>query len=310
MGRASGSPYISTTCTARVLLIPNRSASSRKDEPACRAAMIRRLRDALSCVLAAVLTLYTSGGHRTVRAVIERSGATPRIGAIPGQPYPFGPAWAAYRLPCPGASEFVTPREAGVAFEGEPADGPNPPAGDPPKPPATPPAPAQPPATGEPAPDADGMTTDAGRRALAAERDRAKALQKELDDLRAASATDDEKREASIKAAAASERDEYWAGRIRTSEVRSALRAAGLTNDKALVLAVNAPEFAALEVSTDDGSVKGLDKTIEAFRKDYPEMFAQPKPAGQPTRGPQSGADKDRPKSLSDAVAAHYAARA
>lgn len=243
---------------------------------------------------------------------MHANGATPRTGSNPGHAYPFGPVWAPYRLPCPGRNEFVTPRAAGIGFEGEPADGATPPAGqgNPPAPPATPPAP---PATGGPDADADGMTTDAGRRALAAERQKARDLQKELDDFKASTQSDDEKRVAGIKAQAAKERDEYWSGRIRTSEVRSALRAAGLTNDKALALAVNAAEFEALEVDPEAGTVKDLGKTIEAFKKDYPEMFAAAKPPAQPSRGPQNGAPgtgTDAPKSLGDALSSHYKAGA
>lgn len=241
--------------------------------------------------------------------MIEASGATPGTGAIPDQLYPVSSAWAAYRLPCVGANGFVTSREAGVAFEGEPAPtgGANPPAGgDPPKPPADP-AP-KPPATGAPEPDADGMTTDAGRRALAAERDEKKRLQKELDELRAKTQTEDEKRDASLKAAGGKERDEFWSARLRSTEVRSALRAEGLTNDKDLALAVNASEFASLKVN-EDGTIADLAKTITAFKADHPQMFAPPKATGQPTRGPQNGGDPERPKTLGQAIAGAMAPR-
>ena len=240
------------------------------------------------------------------------AGATPGTGANPDHAYPFGTGWAAYRLPIPGVNGIVTPHQVGIGLEGEPTgDGASPPAAgtDPPKPPATPPT--TPPATGEPpAPDADGMTTDAGRRALQREREARAEAEKALAELKAAGATDDEKRDAALKAAAAKERDEYWSTRIRQTEVRSALRAAGLTNDKALALAVNAPEFAELKVA-EDGAVADLDKTVETFKKDYGTMFETPKaaPGGQPTRGPQNGA-ADKPKNLQDAVAAHYAAGA
>jgi len=234
----------------------------------------------------------------------------PGTGASPAHAYPFGDAYAAYRLPFAGVNGFVTPRAAGVVAEGEPGDGSNPPAGgDPPKPPAPSPTPPTPPATGEPQVDADGMASDAGREALRKERDRASRAEKALAELQATHATDDEKRDASLKAAAAKERDEYWAGRIRTTEVRSALRAKGLTDDKQLNLAANAPEFAALKVD-EEGRVADLDRTIETFTKDYPNLFISAKPTGQPTRGAQGTPPPDRPKNLSDAITARLGAQA
>jgi hypothetical protein len=228
----------------------------------------------------------------------QATGAMPGDGARPPTLYPSGPGWAAYRLPFPGTHGIVTAREVGIGFEGEPSGDP-PAGGDPAKPPAQDPPP---PATGGGEPDADGMTTDAGRRALAAERERNKTLQKQLEELQAKTQTDDEKRDASLKAAAAKERDEYWSARIRTSEVRSALRAKGITDDKQLNLAASAPEFASLTVD-EEGHVADLDKTIEQFTKDYPALFAARRKE-EPTRGPQGGSSGDRPKTLGDAIAA------
>lgn len=231
-------------------------------------------------------------------------GATPRTGATPDQLYRFGPGFAAYRLPFPGANSFIGAREVGIVLDGEPAPdaGANPPTGGDPKPPADPP---KPPATGAPEPDADGMTTDAGREALRKERDRAARAEKALADIQAAHASDDEKRDASLKAAAAQERDEYWSSRIRRAEVRSALRSEGLMDDKALALAANAPAFESLKVD-EDGNVPELAKTVAAFKTDYPQLFTPAKAgSGQPTRGPQNGgAPTDRPKTLAEAVAA------
>lgn len=78
----------------------------------------------------------------------------------------------------------------------------------------------------------------------------------------------------------------------------------GLTNEKALDLAVNAPEFAALKVD-EDGSVTDLTKTVEAFVKDYPEMFAAAPAAGGVNRGPNGG-PSDQPTSLEGAIGQHY----
>lgn len=239
-------------------------------------------------------------------------------GAKPGESatrtqhsYPTGPAWAGYRLPFAGAAG-VSPRDVGIVFEGEPGGGANPPPANPEPP--KPPDPTPPPAKG---PD-DPELGDAGKEAIRRERENAKAekdradkLQEELDAFRAAGQSDQEKAiEAARREAAKATATEYE-GRIRRAEVRSALRAAGITNDKTLTLAVNAPEFASLKVA-DDGSVTDIGSTVESFKKDYPEMFAKaPAPAGAGvTRGAQSGGEPERPKTLSDAITARVGATA
>lgn len=250
---------------------------------------------------------------RNLRAVIDETRAMRGAGANPDHFYRVGPVWATYRLPF-GATGFVTPREAGIAFEGEPAGtGATPPPSG--QPTGQPPAanPPTPPATG----DGDGLG-DAGKRAIEAERaarreaeDRAKAAERERDELRAAHQSESEKALTAAKKDAEATTTAKFEGRLRQAEVRSALRSAGLTNDKTLALAVNAAEFAALKVD-EDGSIKDLDKVVETFKKDYPEMFAAaaPKPAGgQPTRGPQNGGTPERPKNLGEAVQQHYASQ-
>lgn len=235
-------------------------------------------------------------------------------GAMPGESatqtqhsYPFGSGWAAYRLPFPGTSG-LSPRDVGIVFEGEPDGGATPPSGgtEPPKPPAAPPAPPaqpdppKPPATG----DDDGLG-EAGKRALQAERTARAAAEKELADLKAAGQTDHEKAiSEAVKAAKAEERA-ISDRRVRRSLVEGGLRAKGFANEKALDLAVNAPEFAALKVE-EDGSVVELSKVIDQFVKDYPELFTA-KAGGDVNRGPNGGSP-DRPTSLDGAVAAHYQA--
>lgn len=194
---------------------------------------------------------------------------------------------------------------------GSPPEAPQPPAA-PPAPPAAPPVPpaasATPPVTEPPKPPATGDEAlgEPGLRALKAERDRAEKAEKELADLRAAGLTDQEKAiDAARKAAAAEERVK-GDSRIRRSEVRSALRVKGLTNEKALDLAVNAPEFAALKVD-EDGSLLDLAKTVDQFVKEYPEMFAKASGSGDVNRGPNDGST-DRPATLEGAVAGHYQA--
>jgi hypothetical protein len=173
---------------------------------------------------------------------------------------------------------------------------------------------APPPATGD-----DAQLGDAGKRALDAERSkvkdatsRADALQRELDDLKAANQSEHEKALTEKTKEAATARDAHWLPLYRGALVREALRAVGMTNDRALAMAANDPVFASVKVN-DDGTADDLAKVVEAFRKDAPpELFAVPKaPVPQPTRGLVNGAQaSDRPKTPSEIYAGHYASGA
>lgn len=130
-----------------------------------------------------------------------------------------------------------------------------------------------PPATGDP--EALG---EAGTRALAAERKRAneaeksaKALQSRLDELENASKSETDKAIAQARKEGATEALAKANERVRRSEVRAALTAAGV-NPAVLDLASRADEFAALKVD-DDGEVEGLTEAVEAFRKTMPDLF-------------------------------------
>lgn len=86
------------------------------------------------------------------------------------------------------------------------------------------------------------------------------------------------------------------AERIRGSEVRAALTAAGIS-PAVLDLAIKADEFAKLKV-TEDGDVEGLDGAVKAFKGARADLFTKaptPKPgdAGLGPRGtaPQAGTD-------------------
>lgn len=214
------------------------------------------------------------------------TGATPGAGATPAQPAPNV------------SSAGATP---------DPTNAGSPPA------PATPPV--TPPATG------DDQLGDAGRRAIEAERaaaraadERARAAESELQKLREAGQSDAEKALTQARREAQAEERTKWQAHIRSAEVRSALRASGMTNDKTLALAVQAPELAKLKV-TDEGSVEQLSEAIAAFKKDYPELFAAAAPGTPPPPPAPGGAwdgaaggGKPQPASLEDAIAAHYAA--
>lgn len=196
------------------------------------------------------------------------TGAMPGSGATPGQPAPDVPPAGA----TPGSAVAGTP----------PA-------------PATPPV--TPPATG------DDQLSDAGRRAIAAERAtaeaaeaRAKAAEAELQKIREANQSDAEKALTQARREAQAEERGKWTAHIRSSEIRSSLRAAGMTNDKTLNLAIQAPELVKLKV-TDEGAVEGLTEAITAFKRDYPELFAAaaPAPAGGQPPAPASGTTPPAP---------------
>lgn len=141
------------------------------------------------------------------------------------------------------------------------------------------PAAATPSAAAPSATDDDPQLGDAGKRALNDERrarreaeDRAKALERERDELKAATQTESEKAIAEAKKAGAAEVTERFHGQIRRAEVRAALTSAGI-NASVLDLAAKADEFAALKV-TDEGEVSGLDAAVEAFKRARPDLFA------------------------------------
>lgn len=229
-------------------------------------------------------------------------GAMPRPGAIPGQ---AGQA-AAGPISWPRVLRDVEGSQSG-ANGGDPRGAPagaapsQPPGG------ATPPAqtPATPPAIG-----ADGALGEAGKRALDAERTRAdtaegkvKSLETRIAELETATQTDQEKALGEAKRTASAEERTKWTGHIRLTEVRGALSRAGLTDEKALALAAGAPEFGKLKV-TDEGQVERLTETVEAFKKDYPLLFAAPAapPRGGAWDGAAGGSGKGQPATLEDAV--------
>lgn len=172
--------------------------------------------------------------------------------------------------------------------------------------PAPEPTPATPtaPATGDP------EIGDAGKRAIAAERktakeaqDALKAAQTELDTLKAAGLSESEKAvKEATNAATAAERAR-WQTSIRSVRVEAALRVAGATNETLLDLALRSDLISALKVD-EAGKVTDLDKAVEQFKKDIPEMFAKSGP-GTVTAGVQTG-QSAAAKDLESAIAAHY----
>ncbi len=87
---------------------------------------------------------------------------------------------------------------------------------------------------------------------------------------------------------------------LRRAGVRSELRAKGLSESLA-ELALKDDRFAALKLD-DGGRVIDVDKAVEAFLRDFPEMIARP---GTVTAGVQTGAPA-QPRDLEAAIDAHY----
>jgi hypothetical protein len=143
----------------------------------------------------------------------------------------------------------------------------------------TPAQPAAAPAMPPPATGNDDPLGEGGKRALEAERTaarnatkRADDLQRELDTLRAASLTDQEKAIAEARKAGATEVLGKAQQIARRAEVRRALSGAGVPADS-VDLAAGASDFADLAVG-DDGMVDGLDKAVTAFKGAHPTLFA------------------------------------
>lgn len=180
----------------------------------------------------------------------------------------------------------------------------------------TPAAPGATPAAGTTAPAADAppaMGDDAGlgdtgkrilaeaRRAAKEAEDRAKAAEQERDTLRQATLTEAEKATADAVKAARAEVTQAFESRIRRSEIRSALTAAGISPTE-LDLASMAPEFGRLKV-TDDG-VDGLAEAVTTFKALHPSLFGRMGVADLGA-GPRGQA---APQNLADQIAAQEAA--
>lgn len=178
-------------------------------------------------------------------------------------------------------------------------------------PPATPSAtPTPPPSATPPATDDDAALGEGGKRALDAERasrraaeDRAKAAEKERDDLKAATLSESEKAIADAKKAGQTEATERYAAVIRRSEVKAALAAAGIQSS-VMDLAVKADEFAALKVG-DDGNVEGLDEAVKAFKGTRKDLFTKPGTDGSADGGARNNGAQPA-TTLEGAIGAHY----
>ena len=192
-------------------------------------------------------------------------------------------------------------------------------------PPQTPPAASAPEPTPQPQPastspedpsaqDASGLG-DAGKRALdamKAERNAAvaaaKAAERELEELRAASLSETDKAIAAARKAGADEVTERLHARVRRAETKLALARAGAVPSLIEDLA-NAAEFAALTVDDAD-QVTGLDAAIKAHRARVPDAYRAPTAPGPGSvdGGPRAPGTP-RATDLATAVAARLGSR-
>lgn len=154
------------------------------------------------------------------------------------------------------------------------------------------PAPAAPAAPTTPATGADDGLGDAGKRALHAEREARTAAERERNELRArleelenASKSDAEKAIAAARKEGGAEVLAKVQDRVRRTEVRAALQAAGIT-PSVMDLAARADQFSALKVN-DEGEVAGLEDAVKAFREAMPDLF--PKTQAAPRTGDFGG---------------------
>lgn len=160
-----------------------------------------------------------------------------------------------------------------------------------PAPPAPgPEEPAAPPATGDEAALGEG-----GKRALQAERERAKAaerkseeLQARLEELENASKSDQEKALAQARKEGETEAQGRYEALIRRTRVESALVAAGVADSPAGVATFLA-EHPGLKV-TEEGDVDGLADALETFRTAHPALFAPATPPPPPPASADGGA--------------------
>lgn len=160
--------------------------------------------------------------------------------------------------------------------------------------------------------DAEQALGDAGKKALRAEREarkaaerRAQDAERERDDLRTATQSEQEKAINDAKKTAATEERSKWEGLIRRTRVESALTTAGCIDPSVASLA---PDFADLKV-TDTGTVEDMDSVIESFKKAHPSLFAAKAPGGSADQGVKPNDNKGKPKTLEESVMAEIEAQ-
>ncbi len=240
------------------------------------------------------------------------AGATPVVAsATLAQSYPFGPWWAQYRVPRPGMNGMIDPRALGIVFEGEGGD-----------------AGANPPAAGS---SGDGGTSggtteggkaksatddeplgEPGKRALERERtarqeaeDRAKAAEKERDDLKLANASEAEKAIAAAREEGKAEVVAQLHEVVRRTAVREALITAGAPASLVADLS-RADEFSALKVRADNSiDAKDLEAAVAKHKERVPDAYRAAGGSGSAEGGARGG-DRAPAKTLEEATIAYY----
>jgi len=138
---------------------------------------------------------------------------------------------------------------------------------------------------------ADKKASDDARKVAESERN---ALQARIEELENATRSDTEKAIATARKEAVAEVESRYQARIRASEVKSALTAAGMVDPEPVL---GASQFTALKV-TEDG-VEGLDKAVEAFKTAHPRLFESSRPLGSADGGARGPAQPDVAPGLS-----------
>lgn len=147
-------------------------------------------------------------------------------------------------------------------------------------------APADATSTDEPLGDAGKGALQAERKAAREATKRAEAAERELEALRTANQSDQEKAIAAARKEGAAEAKAQADARVRRSEVRRVLATAGCVD---VDIAAMAGDFSDLAV-TEDGDVEGLDKAVAEFQKAHPTLFGSKRPTGSADAGSTTSA--------------------
>lgn len=174
---------------------------------------------------------------------------------------------------------------------------------DPPSPPTDPPKPTDP-------PEPDGLG-DAGKKAIAAERDarkaaedRAKAAEAELDKLRKAQMSDADKAIADAKATAKAEADQTWTARVVRAEAMAAAATKVVDAETAVAL-LDLSKIPVTDGEVDrDALAKAIDALVEAkpfLKPGEPGKPPTPKVPGGPRNDGKGSITREQLKTMSSA---------
>lgn len=132
---------------------------------------------------------------------------------------------------------------------------------------------------------------------LAKEREKRRAYEKELAELRKTLESDGERALREARESAVTEAENKYKGLIVRSEAKTALLQAGLTSGVERMLKLI--DLSAVKIG-EDGSLEGLDSQIDEIKKDFAELFAA-KRAPRADAAPKQKVDS--PKSSAEKIA-------